>query len=166
MRCDNQERTRGPTDYLFQSTHLVWGATKYLLFLFCMYLYFNPRTSCEVRHFAFHFCWKGNIISIHAPRVRCDNTKKNQIASVKYFNPRTSCEVRPSTFLFTSPVTVFQSTHLVWGATPFLKIVTPAQIKFQSTHLVWGATTPTTAPIHAPITFQSTHLVWGATFHT
>ena len=36
------------------------------------YLYFNPRTSCEVRHASIY----GNAgiynISIHAPRVRCD----------------------------------------------------------------------------------------------
>ena len=55
----------------FQSTHLVWGATR-----------------------AMKKSDRDNRISIHAPRVRCDNL--NGVGSVigRHFNPRTSCEVR------------------------------------------------------------------------
>ena len=56
-------------------------------------------------------------ISIHAPRVGCDE----------------HCMSTPKTSW------TFQSTHPVWGATGFL-MVTVRVAKFQSTHPVWGAT--------------------------
>ena len=33
-------------------------------------------------------------ISIHAPRVRCDESFSIECTVLQYFNPRTSCEVR------------------------------------------------------------------------
>ena len=55
---------------------------------------FNPRTSCEVRlHLRQFFCM-----------CRC-------------FNPRTSCEVRPSQCRKVVHFFMFQSTHLLRGAT-------------------------------------------------
>ena len=102
---------------LFQSTHLVWGATTYKLYEFHQ-----------------------EEISIHAPRVRCDWAYVSTQRAVDYFNPRTSCEVRlierysrryllwisihaprvrcdVNSWDISSAKTVFQSTHLVWGAT-------------------------------------------------
>ena len=57
--------------------------------------YFNPRTSCEVRpkfNYRSHPAYQ---ISIHAPRVRCDNIVFCKRYFKHNFNPRTSCEVRP-----------------------------------------------------------------------
>ena len=102
-------------------------------------------------------------ISIHAPRVRCDLV--------------TAC--------CKGGIQIFQSTHLVWGATTmteyaknWVKIsihaprvrcdegeidcLTVSQL-FQSTHLVWGATRAIIVINIAIALFQSTHLVWGAT---
>ena len=148
---------------IFQSTHLVWGATTWL------------KTNRENKY-----------ISIHAPRVRCDTLSWRPDYGLWNFNPRTSCEVRPwplsivrscsnisihaprvrcdRIILDNSDTTgIFQSTHLVWGATIGGKIMTMEEIKIS---------------IHAPRVrcdqllkmvlttsgvFQSTHLVWGAT---
>ena len=80
----------------FQSTHPGWGAT--------------PRCLGRVR------CKK---ISIHAPRVGCDQ-------KLRVIN--------------TSPYLSFQSTHPGWGATPEVDWLSVDQKTFQSTHPGWGAT--------------------------
>ena len=101
-------------------------------------------------------------ISIHAPRVGCD-------------------QIRESVFDYFG---IFQSTHPVWGATKLKPVVsgpgsdfnprTPCGVRqhpgrqdhrlppFQSTHPVWGATPAGQEP-GPPAQFQSTHPVWGAT---
>ena len=101
---------------LFQSTHLVWGAT------------FHRPSHIQNSH-----------ISIHAPRVRCDWRKSDFSLLQFHFNPRTSCEVRRLTWSLEQYQQAFQSTHLVWGATLWPDWY-ERRIKFQSTHLVWGAT--------------------------
>ena len=81
---------------------------------------FNPRTPCGVRPPGRQrpVCSTG--ISIHAPRVGCDQSCNNHDYSLFVnFNPRTPCGVRlpsdhPSRFNFRGE---FQSTHPVWGAT-------------------------------------------------
>ncbi len=108
-----------PISLLFQSTHLVWGATGKDFSGRIWDNNFNPRTSCEVRQkkkcslfviFLFqstHLVWGATpaensavygryAISIHAPRVRCDKINVAQQEKYNYFNPRTSCEVRLS----------------------------------------------------------------------
>ena len=92
--------------------------------------------------------------------MRHDGVK--EVTDYDNFNPRTSCEVRPFSYSGRAYIMLFQSTHLVWGATlassgvkPFKSIsihaprvrcdnfVTNDQsafFEFQSTHLVWGAT--------------------------
>ena len=123
---------------IFQSTHLVWGATK------------------DVMGFSASLS-----ISIHAPRVRCDYFFLQFFKRHDNFNPRTSCEVRRSIYRRIVIYFQFQSTHLVWGATFIFSRRIPMRA-FQSTHLVWGATTALcNCQLHLP--FQSTHLVWGAT---
>ena len=105
--------------------------------------YFNPRTSCEVRHAGWASTFGTGAISIHAPRVRCDTIGNIAIINIlifqsthlvwgatwvisrismgmTYFNPRTSCEVRRYKNLLIEEIDLFQSTHLVWGATPKL----------------------------------------------
>ena len=161
VRCDAYI-VMGVLNHLsFQSTHLVWGATFYSalptwkhsisihaprvrcdssdLVMISPFFYFNPRTSCEVRHISSFSNRKELIISIHAPRVRCDFVSWLVLYLVSYFNPRTSCEVRHKLFIplriayisihaprvrcdieqcwHSECGSAFQSTHLVWGAT-------------------------------------------------
>ena len=78
----------------FQSTHLLRGATGHHVNLRCRQRYFNPRTSCEVRH-----------------------ERADAEAWHEYFNPRTSCEVRHITQTKKKADKPFQSTHLLRGAT-------------------------------------------------
>ena len=101
----------------FQSTHPVWGATRF--------------SDCRAHYF---------VISIHAPRVGCDTNivivgKANHRfqsthpvwgatgdgyachTQQKHFNPRTPCGVRPSSSILSMVGFKFQSTHPVWGAT-------------------------------------------------
>ena len=101
---------------------------------------FNPRTPCGVRRtlgdalrivrvISIHAprvgCDEhagqrnqGQPISIHAPRVGCDSVRGGDGAAAKRISihaPRVGCDKRISN---TSPTrTVFQSTHPVWGAT-------------------------------------------------
>ena len=146
---------------LFQSTHPVWGAT---------------TTSGLARSFL--------IISIHAPRVGCDQSQVGGRGRMGDFNPRTPCGVRRPVFYRHNSGWKFQSTHPVWGATPGSPGGFPAPgisihaprvgcdvtafvlwhlDRFQSTHPVWGAT-GCIGPFLCPERFQSTHPVWGATW--
>ena len=99
------------------------------------FLYFNPRTSCEVRQEARQALVERSEISIHAPRVRCDDNTDYQSDSHHisihaprvrcdtpisievgfngHFNPRTSCEVRQYKHWADIGISIFQSTHLV-----------------------------------------------------
>ena len=101
------------------------------------------------------------VISIHAPRVGCDEYDKAEAEGLLYFNPRTPCGVRPKTAGWSLRASEFQSTHPVWGATK-VYIGTMAELEFQSTHPVWGATEKGGKEM-TDIQFQSTHPVWGAT---
>ena len=127
-------------DREFQSTHPVWGAT-------CGYIRVEV-----VRD-----------ISIHAPRVGCDEMAQVSSIPPGNFNPRTPCGVRLEPPLFFGGWIGFQSTHPVWGATE-----PPARVAegegFQSTHPVWGATGQE-GGLALSTRFQSTHPVWGATRH-
>ena len=100
---------------------------------------FNPRTSCEVRPTALNFLGRDTVISIHAPHARCDfvlnSPQPSQQISIHApharcdrstclicsyisdFNPRTSCEVRHNTGQPQDNTDIFQSTHLMRGAT-------------------------------------------------
>ena len=130
-------------EIIFQSTHLVWGATDLSPFFIAIFFYFNPRTSCEVRP---GFRW-------------------NFYFRTSYFNPRTSCEVRQKLKQLIKIMLEFQSTHLVWGATSTKNKHWARRHRFQSTHLVWGATFVFSSLFFNAKSFQSTHLVWGATAH-
>ena len=102
--------------------------------------HFNPRTSCEVRHFLFllypqilerfqstHLLRgatraqrsepNSHAISIHAPLARCDYLVRGIRATLSNFNPRTSCEVRQIRRALGEYDGTFQSTHLLRGAT-------------------------------------------------
>ena len=147
--------------YEFQSTPPVWGATPACIILSPDTRNFNPRPPCGGRHglrlalvessdfnprppcggrrvHSFGARTHG-AISIHAPRVGGDVTKR---------------------WLFRA-WTRFQSTPPVWGATG-----TPGKsgisFAFQSTPPVWGATGGHEGRRRRKI-FQSTPPVWGAT---
>ena len=124
---------------MFQSTHLLRGATSFLITLFRGFQCFNPRTSCEVRPDTSCVMADHHLVSIHAPLARCDSTSISTVLPPRSFNPRTSCEVRPRMALLLIPDAMFQSTHLLRGATSshtWFSSVDP----FQSTHLLRGAT--------------------------
>ena len=104
---------------LFQSTHPVWGAT----------LSDTSLRSCRIFQ-STHPVWGAtsqwdvangclSVISIHAPRVGCDNTDGQHpvvIGGISIHAPRVGCDTRKWwTGLQTRE---FQSTHPVWGATP------------------------------------------------
>ena len=122
---------------LFQLTHLLRGATFCRLpqiwrcisthaplarcdlsvcSMHLTLLYFNSRTSCEVRP----CCSAG----FRLPR---------------HFNSRTSCEVRQCVTLSHAAISPFQLTHLLRGATRSSSAFVLA-FKFQLTHLLRGAT--------------------------
>ena len=70
--CDATEQEIRQHNQRFQSTHPVWGATKFMEEPVWGFEDFNPRTPCGVRPLA--ELLKENMagISIHAPRVGCD----------------------------------------------------------------------------------------------
>ena len=93
-RCDEKPIRNGDHPTIFQSTHLLRGATSDIATIRIAFCYFNPRTSYEVRPFGIG---SGRIyadISIHAPLTRCDSGRIIWTGSLRNFNPRTSYEVR------------------------------------------------------------------------
>ena len=81
----------------FQSTHPVWDATK------------EFRAKKLFRR-----------VSIHAPRVGCDQVVPQRPNQGHSFNPRTPCGMRPGSRRKGNHYLLFQSTHPVWDATWFL----------------------------------------------
>ena len=79
----------------FQSTLLMRGATYTGLTVLIIYIYFNPRSSCEER--------------LH---------RRGASAADGYFNPRSSCEERRAEGSYPRGSRAFQSTLLMRGATP------------------------------------------------
>ena len=190
----------------FQFTHPVWGATSRRTAGAQRTICFNSRTPCGVRpvideieslqhKFQFtHPVWgatahllhhlHGTVVSIHAPRVGCDDEPRTTAKSQQRFNSRTPCGVRQRWQHLQGLTAVFQFTHPVWGATKWDNSFR-FSVKFQFTHPVWGATLSDRGDgclngvsIHAPRVgcdsapaphrpfdpqFQFTHPVWGAT---
>ena len=134
-RCDRIRPFGNVTLDPFQSTHLLRGAT----------LLVASPVAC-IR------------ISIHAPLARCDLRGQRGQSDQKHFNPRTSCEVRPSTLIYSLATGIFQSTHLLRGATKASAEGLFNFLIFQSTHLLRGATKASflyvllpVISIHAPL---------------
>ena len=102
---------------IFQSTHPVWGATIADTVGYCFRFYFNPRTPCGVRHGRAAAPRLEGCISIHAPRVGCDQppSPNQNSKNISIHAPRVGCDgnVQPKDVLSSG----FQSTHPVWGAT-------------------------------------------------
>ena len=141
----------------------MWGATAGWYHDIAEYGDFNPRTPCGVRRLYFRAFPPSKGISIHAPRVGCDFSGRDDAIHVFYFNPRTPCGVRHYICViglgschisihaprvgcdlkrggFVGLLCLFQSTHPVWGATGKKGYWASRNLQFQSTHPVWGAT--------------------------
>ena len=101
----------------FQSTLLMRGATRVTDPRRTAAGYFNPRSSCEERHYRLVVGLSEEEISIHAPHARSDQTAR----------------IRSSD-------SAFQSTLLMRGATSLLSASMVGMRKFQSTLLMRGAT--------------------------
>ena len=125
-------------------------------------------------------------ISIHAPRVGCDESCKNIEFNINHhFNPRTPCGVR-LIGVGNACAKLNISIHAPRVGCDLVQVPRTWGIElFQSTHPVWGATRPHFAccrscrdfnprtpcgvrrrgslPMQQLHLFQSTHPVWGAT---
>ncbi len=125
----------------FQSTHLVWDAT----------------SCCDTIYFRI-------IISIHAPRMRCDKTLTRFLWSSYYFNPRTSYEMRPNGkhetlhAKYFNPRTSYEMRQRICFSFAYIHYFNP-RTSYEMRHDTTGGTCTIEA-------FQSTHLVWDATFCT
>ena len=137
---------------------------------------FNPRTPCGVRRARPPREIISLGISIHAPRVGCDADANEDPPErvISIHAPRVGCDHK--TLSGRPTHRLFQSTHPVWGATPWkvhrmYKVLhfnprTPCGVrrsdgcvcssllKFQSTHPVWGATTAWSGPDTAKTYFN------------
>ena len=116
--CDVGATQGMVSDWEFQSTHPVWGAT----------VRFMVRT-------------RSTMISIHAPRVGCDAVLLGHQVLMVLF--QSTHPVWGATLLLCCSCPGygrFQSTHPVWGATPGRLAFMSREAIFQSTHPVWGAT--------------------------
>ncbi len=146
----------------FQFTHPVWGATGRSGRSSALCTSFNSRTPCGVRH---NYCINlhrsarvsihaprvgcdqeavdkldNKLVSIHAPRVGCDEVTRIHFHVFTCFNSRTPCGVRQTIDEEGVFDAWFQFTHPVWGAT-LSGDRGESTSRFQFTHPVWGATT-------------------------
>ena len=149
-------------DVEFQSTHLLRGATRRLFPNF-------ERAS----------------ISIHAPLTRCDERGLPGLRRARHFNPRTSYEVRRHQFFHFKRLPANFNPRTSYEVRRPCRTTGQCSAIFQSTHLLRGATRrgdsiDLTSPDFNPRTsyevrlkpvsksqcaagFQSTHLLRGAT---
>ena len=89
----------GSTVDVFQSTHPVWGATDWFDALWKIYPKFQSTHpvwgATQIRGAKYAICW----ISIHAPRVGCDqerHTRCRSLQSISIHAPRVGCDyLRP-----------------------------------------------------------------------
>ncbi len=100
----------------FQSTHLLRGATRFAVAAESpnVVSIHAPLARCDA-HLIF-IAIKPNV-SIHAPLARCDSFWTRLSNKSSGFNPRTSCEVRRRNDSAKRLSATFQSTHLLRGAT-------------------------------------------------
>ena len=148
MRFQSTHPARGATGQgrivtgrlTFQSTHPARGATATCWRRPFLAANFNPRTPRGVRRLLLLFCFKFQVISIHAPREGCDRGLQQRL------------------WLWL----LFQSTHPARGATTSGRAYRALTTKFQSTHPARGATLGEQQGCPS-MRFQSTHPARGAT---
>ena len=101
----------------FQSTHLLRGATIFELIVVQSVSHFNPRTSCEARLYWIITNTDTIQISIHAPLARRDVliASSNLIIIISIHAPLARRD--HSLQLISNTCFLFQSTHLLRGAT-------------------------------------------------
>ena len=169
---------------LFQSTHPVWGATTVVAALVNWWKFQSTHPvwgatpgGMALRHF--------NLISIHAPRVGCDETAGEVTLHDTNFNPRTPCGVRQRRHCYEDNRCTISihaprvgcDENLILGALPphYFNPRTPCGVRRAIPSHSWS-----NSPYFNPRTpcgvrrlprpgfpmgrrFQSTHPVWGAT---
>ena len=115
--CDPSTLTTTMTEFIFQSTHPMRGATLIMGIFYHPDYYFNPRTPCGVRQEPADEEALHNAISIHAPHAGCDHIRNLRKILFLNFNPRTPCGVRRIKCIDYLASNIFQSTHPMRGAT-------------------------------------------------
>ena len=106
------------TNFEFQSTRPIRGATPPRSMPWARPLYFNPRAPYGARHDLLNQPYKTGDISIHAPHMGRDKRG-------------VGCGLR---------AVIFQSTRPIWGATRNHSTTRLSIFLFQSTRPIWGAT--------------------------
>ena len=131
---------QGVSQFVFQSTRPVWGATA------C------ATSALRTTLISIHAPRVGRDgctpppppprvpISIHAPRVGRDSSSTVEPPPPLDFNPRAPCGARRMSTACKMSERSFQSTRPVWGATRVPGTHFLDYAKFQSTRPVWGAT--------------------------
>ena len=144
-------------DAMFQSTHLLRGATSSHTWFSSV----DPFQSTHLLRGATDCRYPIRIqfhVSIHAPLARCDRPARTGRRETAGFNPRTSCEVRPGLRLEYSKLGLV-SIHAPLARCDVGYIDTWLGLhEFQSTHLLRGATDERpgwidmcSVSIHAPL---------------
>ena len=115
-RCDLQEQLTKSEQELFQSTHLLRGATpphKIIPSVFSISIH-APLARCDS---GTGDDWLGQCISIHAPLARCDQLPEghSDACNISIHAPLARCDRDPDDVR--RIIVEFQSTHLLRGAT-------------------------------------------------
>ena len=158
--CDSSTVSGCVASSSFQFTHPARGATVKLL-----------RCASPSRFQFTHPVWGATGIgqlhltlpnvSIHAPRVGCDDDWRSRPSATCCFNSRTPCGVRLIDVIATISSNLFQFTHPVWGAT--VARLACLVVHGVSIHAPRVGCDPCSLRYLAPCRFQFTHPVWGAT---
>ena len=103
-------------------------------------MHFNPRSPCGERHWHELFDRRGVCISIHAPRVGSDRSRRRCTVNNPHFNPRSPCgERRAAVVAYICSVQISIHAPRVGSDSGDLVMPSPL-VTFQSTLPVWGAT--------------------------
>ena len=115
--CDPHDEEPMWVYLLFQFTHPVWGATRGQSILpvsGSVFQFTHPVWGATVCR---EYVVAVDLVSIHAPRVGCDEVWSSGWLSLMGFNSRTPCGVRRRSGVRQCECVRFQFTHPVWGAT-------------------------------------------------
>ena len=104
--------------HIFQSTRPMRGATRMMLAERGVFSFQSTRPMRGATVGNDLFGMTADSISIHAPRAGRDNVAHGDEPPQRNFNPRAPCGARPAVSLEGIPLSVFQSTRPVRGATP------------------------------------------------
>ena len=140
MGCDPAGAVRCPRCAPFQSTHPVWGATNSVVAspVYTDISIHAPRVGCD-EVCQLQRC-RSLVISIHAPRVGCDeryHPTHGAILHISIHAPRVGCDACPG---LASRWAEDFNPRTPCGVRQKAHQLVEELTKFQSTHPVWGAT--------------------------